>query len=125
MSDYDTPLTAEQALKYRAWKAALPHDLQNSSDYDLQGAYLDNMQKSSNDHMGDKFKKPNHMTFSNQSIYSNPQQQGGEWTDNTFWASPYNLQQHSAIDLADYFKRVEPDGSVVLPYNYRLPGQPK
>lgn len=47
------------------------HTLDNGQDYDFRGAYqaaiLDKY--NSNSHFPDTFKKPNHPTFSNESIY--------------------------------------------------------
>ncbi len=39
-------------------------------DYDLRGAFADGTQRSSNWHLPDTYKKPNHETFSNESVYS-------------------------------------------------------
>lgn len=132
--NYDTPLTAEQVRAYRIWRASLPASLQNTDDYDLQGAFLRHAQQSGRAHLDDAGKKPNHMTFSDQSMYSTPANPGGSWqsagTPNpfvpgeesyVFWASPANLLSHSASSLADYFRQSEPGNAVVLPLNYKLP----
>jgi allophanate hydrolase subunit 2 len=67
--DYNTPLSEGDEAKFQEWKAKnAPND--SGADYDLRGAYKDDMQKSANGHMGDKFKKPNHPTFSDQSKYA-------------------------------------------------------
>lgn len=124
---YETALADPQEAQFQQWRARLPSDLQNMSDYDLRGAWLANAKEAGNGHLPDTWKKPNHMTFSSGSQYSTPQQSGGDWVDSgngknwAFWASPTNLQQHSASDLASYFRQYEPDSTVVLPINYKLP----
>jgi hypothetical protein len=122
---YDTPLGPREA-QFQQWQGHLPPNLQNTGDYDLRGAFLGNAHAASNGHLTDTWKKPNHMTFSSDSQYSNPAQMGGQWAGDDksgwgFWASPFNLQQHPATELADYFRQYEPDSTVVLPINYSLP----
>jgi hypothetical protein len=130
---YNTPLPADRQAPYAAWRASLPRDLQNTSDYDLQGAFQRHAQVSGRAHLDDGGKKPNHMTFSSGSTYSAPDQPGGNWTptgkynpetkedQSVFWPTPFNMSQHSASDMADYFRRQEPGNPVVLPYSYSLP----
>lgn len=81
--DYNTPVPDEAA--FQAWKAInTPQD--TGVDYDLRGAYLSNMQRADNGHMGDRFKKPNHPTFSDQSQYATGDQRAraGSWQGETF-----------------------------------------
>lgn len=123
---YDTPLAPQQQGPYQQWRSSLPGDLQNNQDYDLQGAYLAAMQANGRAHMGDRFKKPNHMTFSDESQYSTPQTQGGHWSEGAngtfaFWASPWNMQQHSWPELTRYMQEAEPGTPLIAPFDYRLP----
>lgn len=127
---YATQLTAEQEAAYQRWRATLPQNLQNEQDYDLRGAFLASAQADGRAHMTDTFKKPNHITFSEGSQYSTPQQPGGRWVDTgrnalapewTFWASPVNAQNHSMNALADYFGRYEQGNTVIYPSDYQLP----
>jgi hypothetical protein len=129
---YSTQLTPEQEAAYQQWRISLPPELQNEQDYDLRGAFLESAQADGRAHMTDRFKKPNHITFSEGSQYSTAQQPGGRWVDTgqnalapnyTFWASPANAQQNSMNALADYFKRNEPGSTVIYPSNYQLPRQ--
>jgi hypothetical protein len=106
-------------------------------DYDMQGAWKDGATSPTNNnvrgHLGDKFKKPNHPTFSTESQYSannaknahltqgvldalallgNPI--GGQWNGNdetkwTFIPSKANYVYQDPIDLQEYFDREEPD----------------
>lgn len=124
---YNTPLKPEQEDQYYQWLGQQSlkqgRDLQ-SPDYDMRGYWL-NLQgggqgQSENLHFPDTFKKPNHMTFSNQSQYSNPIQQGGIWNQSsnnqwTFQPSNYNLQQHQLPEMANYFQQNEPGNILLLP----------
>lgn len=80
MGRYDTKLTPIQEAKYRlaATKAGRINDTTN---YDLRGAWLENPKSiSSSGHLTDKYKKPNHPTFSSESKYSTLSNPGGTWT---------------------------------------------
>jgi hypothetical protein len=102
--DYNTSLTDEAA--FQNWKAQnAPND--SGVDYDLRGAFLADMQRSpDNGHMGDRFKKPNHPTFSDQSQYAvgDQRDRAGHWIgpegpDQTFVAPSY--AEGGAADLPD------------------------
>jgi hypothetical protein len=83
--DYNTVLSDADEKGFQKWKAKnAPND--SGADYDLRGAYKDNMKRASNGHMGDKFKKPNHPTFSDQSKYAVGDQadRAGHWEGDTF-----------------------------------------
>ncbi len=58
--------------KYKLWKSKLPKNLQSESDYDLKGFWKENPNFSAKegDHLTDKFKLPNHPTFSTESKYA-------------------------------------------------------
>jgi hypothetical protein len=79
---YSTPLSLHDEAAYQAWKIQnAPRD--SGADYDLRGAYLAGMQRDpDNGHMGDRFKKPNHPTFSDQSQYAvgDQRDRAGFWT---------------------------------------------
>ena len=89
-ADYDTKLTPEQERGFQAWRAKLDRGLQYDGDYDLRGAYLDNVQSAISDsdgkpHMSDKFKKPNHKTFSVHSKYAKDfPELAGDWDGNSY-----------------------------------------
>lgn len=118
---YDTIVPQARQTEYQSWLAQLPANLQQggSRDYDLQGAFMAGAQPQAG-HLTDQFKKPNHMTFSNESQYSGRNGEvGGEWRQSgqrwIFYASPTNLKYHSAEELKDYFKKYEPGNKLVLP----------
>jgi len=93
--------------EYLKWKSKLPKNLQYEGDYDLRGFYNENPNFNVNDpnqHLTDKFKLPNHPTFSNESKYFNmiqPQilNQAGHWqeTDSSFNYIPYNTMYKDTI----------------------------
>jgi len=111
---------------FEEWRRQLPQNLQDAEDYDLQGAWAGGVAPAPNGHLPDTYKLPNHMTFSNDSQYSNAQHTGGQWQQDpngkwVFWASPFNMNTQGASTLADYFRMREPDSTLVLPIDYRLP----
>lgn len=122
---YNTPIPESKKAGFAQWLANLPEYQRGSEDYDMQGAFLAGLGRGGNGHFPDTFKKPNHMTFSDESIYSTPQNQGGKWVPTgdgnyVFWASPANLGYNSATSISDYFRRNEPGQTVVLPIDWRL-----
>lgn len=93
-----TGLTPLQDSTYQSWKGRLPQPLQYEGDYDLKRLWLENpgTRPSSNMHFPDRYKLPNHPTFSNESMYFNPSNQymAGSWqeTDSSWNYNPYNSQ---------------------------------
>lgn len=89
-------------------------------DYDLRGAFSNNAKLASNGHFPDTYKKPNHPTFSNESVYHSDERPGGVWQQDekgtwSFAPSATNLQTHGAGFLQKYFKEREPDATLLLP----------
>lgn len=105
---------------------------QATSDYDLRGAWREiqkgTMQFDERKHLPDKYKKPTHITFSNESIYADKNNPGGRWYSKTaegkslkenkeiwhFEPSPQSLKLHGAQKLQNYFKENEPDARLIL-----------
>lgn len=93
---YSTTLTPEENVRYQKWKLTLPENLRYEGDYDLAGLWKENpsVKPSANMHFPDKYKKPNHQTFSDESIYFNPQTKkfAGKWieTNNSWIYEPYD-----------------------------------
>lgn len=119
-ANYNTPISPQEEAAFQVWRAHLPPNLQNMEDYDLRGAWKKNAQAAGNGHLPDDWKKPNHPTFSNESIYSGPTTEGGSWVQGAdgkwlYVATPDNLRYRDAGALKDYFKRVEPDSRLILP----------
>ena len=117
---FNTPLSPRQMTAYEAWRAKLPEQLQNTRDYDLQGAFLAQVDAAANGHLTDRFKKPNHPTFSTGSKYNSKASQGGVWTQLpggawAFVATPDNFRHQTPDMLAAYMAQAEPDAALVMP----------
>lgn len=67
---FETPLNSAEESTFQEWKQKVaPND--SGADYDLRGAFKAGLQPDpQNGHWPDTFKKPNHPTFSDQSIYA-------------------------------------------------------
>jgi len=107
-----------------------PKGSPDSPDYDIAG-YIKKYgmpDQSKGQHLTDEYKLPNHITFSNQSIYHSPETQGGVWEQGginqyAFTPSPYNLSQHSPEKMANYFSNFERKGTFLnLPNGSRIEG---
>lgn len=98
-----TNLTPQQELKFIDFKNKLPESLRHEGDYDLRRLFLENpnLKPSLNMHFPDKYKLPNHPTFSNESMYFNPTNQylAGKWveTPDEWQYVPYNEKYKSKI----------------------------
>ena len=69
--------------------------------------------------MPDTYKLPNHITFSDESLYHNEENEGGHWSQLaddrwSFTPGPANLKHHSMQEMRDYFRKYEPD-AVFMP----------
>lgn len=83
--NYDTPLNPMEESQFQVWKNKwAPHD--SGYDYDLRGAYKAGLTPNPDTgHWPDTFKKPNHPTFSNQSIYAKDRPEiAGSWNGETY-----------------------------------------
>lgn len=116
---FNTQLAPQEEQAFQAWaqKMKRSNDL---FDYDLRGAWKANAQEAANGHLPDTYKKPNHPTFSNESIYNGEAgMAGGRWVQTRdgwkFEASHSNLEFFTPQELQGYFKRAEPDAVLVLP----------
>ena len=80
-----TKLNPAQDSVYTAWKSRLPTNLQYEGNYDLKRLWMENpgTRPTANMHFPDKYKLPNHPTFSNESMYFNPSNQyiAGQWKE--------------------------------------------
>lgn len=113
---FNTVLSPDDEEKYQAW-ATENHREKDVYDYDLRGAWKElqsgTMSEDERGHLGDKYKKPNHPTFSDQSIYSGQDGvAGGVWTRNAEGKDVYTpgrkLSSVEADRLRRYFLRNEP-----------------
>lgn len=135
---YETKMTPEQQVGFPAWVDALAQQqrrdpaavMRDTHNYDLQGAYLSQLQSDERGHLTDTFKKPNHPTFSDQSQYSGVDGNvGGVW-DHVgrgrhslplwrFTPSETNMQHQTPQELQDYWRQVEAPAGNIL----RMPRQ--
>ena len=120
---YNTQLSPQDEAAYQAWANARGKG-NDTYDYDLRWAYQElnagTMAESDRGHLGDKYKKPNHPTFSDESQYHGTDgYTGGQWIETPkgmyfapgqsqgqFWPGP-------ALD--QYFQKREPDITLLKP----------
>jgi hypothetical protein len=81
---FSTQLDPQEEQKYQQWvkeqSAVKGRDISRDNyDYDLRGLFRESGGFGDNGHATDKFKKPNHPTFSTQSQYSTSTMPGGLW----------------------------------------------
>lgn len=122
-ANYNTPLSPQEEARFQAWVKASGRE-RDLYDYDLRGAWKKNTKAATNGHLPDTWKKPNHPTFSRESIYSGPYATGGEWAPlpNNQWqfnATDDNLRYRSPQELQQYFKQVEPGNLLNIPQKRR------
>jgi hypothetical protein len=89
------PLSEEE--QYQTWRSKLPKNLQYEGDYDLRGFWKENPTWTPDNkdvHMTDKFKLPNHKTFSNESKYYKPGMKAVKWVNDQ--PVPIQTQKYSA-----------------------------
>jgi hypothetical protein len=81
---FDTVLSPREEESFQAWKKKhAPND--SGQDYDLRGAFKSGFKPDENGHWPDLYKKPNHPTFSDQSIYAkDAPDRAGKWEGETF-----------------------------------------
>lgn len=83
--DFNTQLSPEDESAFQAWKQQYaPRD--SGADYDLRGAFKAGLTPdSATGHWPDLYKKPNHPTFSDQSIYAKDRPElAGRWNGDQF-----------------------------------------
>lgn len=111
---YNTKLSPEEEARFQEW-ARKENRTGDVYDYDLRGAWKElqsgDMKEDARGHLGDKYKKPNHPTFSDQSRYNGVDGYlGGTWSEEdgktVYKATKQNML--SKAQLAQYFSRAEP-----------------
>ncbi len=117
MGAYDTTLSPEDEATFLK---EFP-DPQDTADYDMRGAWKAGATKSENGHLPDTWKKPNHVTFSDESMYHGVNGNlGGRWEeqpDKTWSFAPgkTNLKNFTRDALKAYFEEHEKGNKLVLP----------
>ena len=109
----------QQKQSYEDWINSIPEDRRSDKDYDLKKAYEDLPEEDlkafaeEKGHLPDTYKKQNHITFSNESVYSNEETPGGEWSTDefgrdTFKPTMQNLNNAGGAEkFKDYFDEYE------------------
>lgn len=119
---FNTPLAPDDEVRFQDWlrknsKKAGRDLSMDLADYDLRGQYkATGGAMIEPGHGTDTWKKPNHPTFSDESIYHGKDGlTGGHWGDGTFTPGATNLQMRKPDQLQQYFRDVEPDVNLILP----------
>ena len=117
---YNTKLSDRDEELYQMWLKTLPREQQNTYDYDMRGAWLAGEGQGENGHFTDRFKKPNHPTFSDESIYNGVDgQYGGQWLNimgrDIFVPTEANIGMNGQDWLRRYFAEVEPNAILMNP----------
>ena len=117
---YNTALPEDKRYEFLEWvrheiNHGQPNPLNFLYNFDVQGYWIsgDWERQKLDDRRSDKWKKPNHPTFSNESIYHGVDDfLGGEWGRDedkiTFSPSETNIKFHGENGLYQYFRRNEP-----------------
>ena len=126
----------KQALQKFSAGGEVSEKKNESDDYDYAGYRnavakgLIKPKEGEEDHYPDTFKLPNHVTFSNESMYSNAKTPGGNWMETDkgeyyFHPSAHNLKNTPPDAMADYFKNYEKQGTYVVLPDGRIVGGSK
>ena len=127
MSDrYNTQLPPDQERAYQQWVAQQStlsgRDMSKDTyNYDLRGLFAGGGGVDERGHSTDRFKKPNHPTFSDQSQYHGVEgSAGGNWVELDgggvgFVPGPTNLQYYSPNDLRRELDRAGDSNVVLMP----------
>lgn len=113
-NQYNTPLSPEQEELFHDWALKGGKDpRQETYDYDLRGYYaLTDGAPLGSGHLTDQFKKPNHPTFSEESIYHGKDgNYGGHWDDNKTF-TPGDTSPWDKSGLEAYFSKYEDEYTI-------------
>ncbi len=121
---YNTLLSPEEEAAYQQ-QYPNPRD---TYDYDMRGAFKQGIMPAENGHYPDTFKKPNHPTFSDQSMYHGMDgnfggswmQQGDQWT---FAPGKTNIDTHTLPGLQSYMQQNDPSVTLIAPPMQTLKAQ--
>jgi len=94
-------------------------DSKEPVDYDYMAAKEAGIQPQRGGHWPDTYKLPNHMTFSDQSVYSTESNPGGHWQElgRGRWAyepSETVLRQHTPSEIRHYFQQHEQGNQLLM-----------
>ena len=110
LNRWNTTIPKEKVAAYHAYlkKYNKGTGYDDAEDYNLKGAFMSGEKPDKYGHLTDKYKKPNHITFSKDSA-KYPGEEGGDWNekDKSFTPGPSNMRYHSEAEMRDYFKTRE------------------
>lgn len=125
-STHNTTLNETSEQQFRAWiaqeNARQKRDLMRDlGDYDVRGFWAAGFRPDERNHGTDRYKKPSHPTFSQESVYARPTEgkpsAAGRWEDREgkphFIAGPENRRYWSKEALTRYFQREEPHVTLI------------
>lgn len=124
---FNTKLTANEEEKFIKWvETASLRNRRNIGDdlesYDLRGFWKngnkeDVLSFALGGHAPDTWKKPNHPTFSKESIYSVGEYEGGDWLSETEFSPSVKMLKttHPILKLHDYLRKHGEGVRLVLP----------
>ena len=103
-SKYNTGLSEDDQKLYNIFEQSFGVTEDDKKDYDVQGLFASGDYKDTVAWESDKFKKPNHPTFSAESIYNEIDgNQGGEYSsDEEFEPSATNMKYNTVDDLINH-----------------------
>lgn len=131
--NYNTALTDKEEAEFKQWTEAQSKEQKrdvskDDSDYDLSGYWLKEGKKNNGGgHMPDTYKKPNHPTFSTESIYHGRDDlmggrfNGGKWSgnDKSGWSFEPTYRMltttHKLGDMKRYMAKNEKGVKLILP----------
>lgn len=98
--EFNTALSPEEETSFQGWLKTSGRE-RDLADYDMRGFWKSGESQSENEHFPDTYKKPNHETFSDESIYSNKEHPGGHWSGDIY--TPANAMNNEELQPADGF----------------------
>ena len=115
----ESQIPPSKKMPFEEWYKTVPEEINDTADYDLKAAYQElpmsilRNWKQGRGHLPDTYKKPTHITFSEESKYSTPERRGGKWYykdgKDYFKPTQINIDNAGGIDkLKEYFQKYEP-----------------
>lgn len=107
---WNTLVPKDKVKAYRAYLQRYHKDDREAETYDIKGAFLAGEKPDEYGHMTDRYKKPNHPTFSTDSQYHGRDgEEGGTWDDKsrTFMPGKSNTKYRKPEDLKKFFAWAE------------------
>ena len=126
-SQYDTVLSPMDEQRFRLWAKTYSSpdvNLLDTSNYDMRGYFKEHgdAPHTIGDHFNDTYKKPNHITFSNESKYHTEDMPGGQWDEyaqnkDVFIPAPHQVDTaKKRNELRQYFEKYEPNSNLAINY---------